>query len=55
MSEKRDKQSVRYTDRSNNPETTCAKCEHFWKYFHQCDKVKGTVEPKGWCELFEKK
>ncbi len=50
---KKSKSSVDYTDRANNHVERCAHCEYYIRG-GKCEKVRGDIEPTGWCELFSK-
>lgn len=53
--DKRTKESVRYTDHANNPHERCGKCVHFRPLYQKCSEVKGSINPRGWCELWKKR
>lgn len=58
MADKVTKESVNYTPRAMKVNERCGKCEFFHDtriLYGECRKVKGSISPRGWCELFKKK
>jgi hypothetical protein len=55
--DKRTKKSVNYTPRATNMHERCKLCEHFSSFrlvYGECTKVRGSISPRGWCELFKR-
>jgi hypothetical protein len=48
------KAESRYTPRASNPNEQCADCKHFLGILG-CQKVEGSISPRGWCKYFEKR
>ena len=45
------KTAANYIAHSDNPLTTCARCQHFINP-GKCRKVEGRINPGGWCRLW---
>lgn len=41
-----------YEPHAMNHKNRCELCKHFHPP-HACEKVKGSISPKGWCKFFE--
>ncbi len=52
---KKDKHEVNYTPVAAMKDERCGLCEHFRPLYNVCTRVKGHIEAKAWCELFEAK
>ncbi len=50
---KKSKSSVDYTDRAEMLTERCILCEHYSRG-GKCEKVRGDIDPSGWCKLFER-
>ena len=54
MAEKKDKADVHYTPKAERHNERCERCRFFIADAGQCRRVKGAINPKGWCELWER-
>jgi hypothetical protein len=57
LARKHSKISVRYTDDHGDSNEWCAKCLYFIEMMtpNKCDLVFGSIDPDGWCMLYENK
>lgn len=55
---KMSQEQAEYTDQANDPGASCATCEFLYQKTttgeHVCSKIRGRVEPEGWCKLWTK-
>ena len=49
---KAEKFDVGYTPRATNHKERCELCKHY-RPSHACDRVKGKIDPRGWCKKFD--
>ena len=54
MAEKKDKPDVHYAAKAEKHGERCELCRFFIASAGQCRRVKGYINPKGWCELWER-
>jgi hypothetical protein len=51
------KQDALYTDHASSRRTSCATCDYLYESvrfgLYICSQIEGTVEPSGWCRLWE--
>ena len=54
MAEKKDKADVHYTPKAEKHGERCELCRVFIASAGQCRRVAGHINPKGWCQLWER-